>query len=402
MAVISLFTQHRVLITVLPQLTLAQLHDDRSIDDNTSAYFNIAVTGGTSPFTVSYSRNGEPQPTVNDYSSGTAISTGALTAGIYTYALSSVSDANGCSADSLGTNISVTVTVNGNLTAGSIGAPQSVCYNTTPTPLTQVTAPTGGTGTYTFQWQSSPDNAAWTDISGATLAGYSPPALLASTYYRRTVKSGSYHPVYSAPVLITVLPQLTLAQLHDDRSIDDNTSAYFNIAVTGGTSPFTVSYSRNGEPQPTVNDYFSGTAISTGALTAGNYTYALSSVSDANGCSADSLGTNISVTVTVNGNLTAGSIGAPQSVCYNTTPTPLTQVTAPTGGTGTYTFQWQSSPDNAAWTDISGATLAGYSPPALLASTYYRRTVKSGSYIPVYSAPRADNRITAAHTGSAP
>ena len=185
--------------------------------------------------------------------------------------------------------ITVTVTVNGNLTAGSIAAAQTICYNTTPTALTQVTAPTGGTGTYTFQWQSSPDNSAWTDITGATLSDYSPPALSANTYYRRTVTSGSYTPVNSTRSDNSITAAYT-AQLHDNISIDDNTSANFNVVITGGTSPFTVNYSRNGEPQPTINNYASGTNISTGVLTTGIYTYALTSVSDANGCAAQSLG----------------------------------------------------------------------------------------------------------------
>ena len=169
--------------------------------------------------------------------------------------------------------------------------------------MTQITAPTGGTGTYTFQWQSSPDNSAWTNISGATLSGYSPPALSASTYYRRTVTSGSYSPVNSSPVLITVSPQVTLAQLHDNISIGNNTSTNFNVVISGGTSPFTINYTRNAVAQSAITNYFSGTNISTGVLTTGVYTYALTSVTDAYGCAAQSLGTNITVTVTDNGDL---------------------------------------------------------------------------------------------------
>ena len=72
-----------------------------------------------------------------------------------------------------------------------------------------------------------------------------------------------------------------------------------------------------------------------------------------------------SITITVYGNLTAGTTGTAQSICYNTVPAALTQLTAPTGGTGAYTYQWQSSPDNSTWTNIGGATAVGYAPPAL-------------------------------------
>ena len=186
---------------------------------------------------------------------------------------------------------SVLITVYGNLTPGTIGTSQSICYNTVPAALTQLTAPSGGPGGYTYQWQSSPDNSTWSDISGATAVGYTPPALTASTYYRRQVTSGTCGTVSSASILITVY-----------------------------------------------------------------------------------------------GELLAGTIGTAQSICYNTTPAALTQLTAPTGGPGGYTYQWQNSPDNSTWTDIGGATGVGYAPPSLTASTYYRRQVTSGTCGTVTSA----------------
>ncbi len=702
-----------VLITVSPQITLAQLNGTATIDNNTSANFNVVITGGTSPFTVNYTRNGVAQPAVNNYVNGSNISTGVLTTGVYTYVLTSVTDAPGCSAQSLGTEIVITVTENnppgnqtetlftvevpstsasdkryelgtefqvlsdgyilkarlyshaneggdhdirlwryngstyvlaagpytwnfssgvagwkeydlpapfavnantryiisisnstdqfyvktpsfipvtvnqyitymrglfstnlgsvpyrvsssscyfrdivfalsdegGGLTAGSIGNPQTICHNTAPAALTQLTAPTGGTGTYTYQWQSSPDNSAWTDIGGATAESYSPPALTANTYYRRTVSSEGFTPVQSNIVLITVSPQITLAQLNGTATIDNNTSANFNVVITGGTSPFTVNYTRNGVAQPAVNNYVNGSNISTGVLTTGVYTYVLTSVTDAPGCSAQSLGTEIVITVTENnppgnqtetlftvevpstsasdkryelgtefqvlsdgyilkarlyshaneggdhdirlwryngstyvlaagpytwnfssgvagwkeydlpapfavnantryiisisnstdqfyvktpsfipvtvnqyitymrglfstnlgsvpyrvsssscyfrdivfalsdegGGLTAGSIGNPQTICYNTSPAALTQLTAPTGGMGTYTYQWQSSPDNSIWTDITGASLSEYTPEPLITSTYFRLKVSSGSFNSTYT-----------------
>ena len=705
-----------VLITVSPQITLAQLHDNITINNNSSTNINVVISGGTSPYAINYSRNGSAQSAINNYSSGAYISTGVLTTGLYTYSLSSVTDAKGCAAQNLGTSIAVTVNgnsgssytpvdslfrtestsdfdkdalyelgtkfltlsdgfiikarlypnineggdhtirlwllngstytlaagpynwnfsagmkgwidytfpspiaaaanktyiisitngpdknymrtlnflsatvgsyvryisgtysttlgkvptstyssscyyrdivfavANGNvsLTPGTIGTAQSICYNASPSALTQITAPTGGSGVYTYQWQRSADNATWTDISGATLAGYSPPALTASTYFRRKVTSDTYTPVNSASVLITVSPQITLAQLHDNITINNNSSTNINVVISGGTSPYAINYSRNGSAQSAINNYSSGAYISTGVLTTGLYTYSLSSVTDAKGCAAQNLGTSIAVTVNgnsgssytpvdslfrtestsdfdkdalyelgtkfltlsdgfiikarlypnineggdhtirlwllngstytlaagpynwnfsagmkgwidytfpspiaaaanktyiisitngpdknymrtlnflsatvgsyvryisgtysttlgkvptstyssscyyrdivfavANGNvsLTPGTIGTAQSICYNASPSALTQITAPTGGSGVYTYQWQRSADNATWTDISGATLAGYSPPALTASTYFRRKVTSDTYTPVNSA----------------
>jgi hypothetical protein len=369
-----------VLITVNSPISGVQLHDDISIFSNTSAVFNAVVSGGESPFTIYYTRNGVAQTVINNYTSGTDIPTGTLLTGNYTYALTSVTDSRGCSAQ--GSGLPITVTVFASLTPGSIGTTQSVCYNTVPAPLTQIAAPAGGSENYTYQWESSADNASWTNIAGATLPGYSPPALTANIYYRRTVTSNNTS-VSSSSVLISVLPGITDVQLHDNATIYDNTSASFNIVISGGTSPYTINYTRNGVAQTTINNYDSGADVTTGTLNSGSYLYALTSVTDSRGCLVSESGNPI--TITVYPPLTPGSIGAEQSVCYNTTPDPLTQTAAPTGGSGNYTYQWQRSANNVNWTNISGATLSGYQPPALIAAAYYRRVVRSGSSLPVNS-----------------
>jgi hypothetical protein len=57
---------------------------------------------------------------------------------------------------------------------------------------------------------------------------------------------------------------------------------------------------------------------------------------------------------------------------------------APTGGNGTYTCQWQSSPNGtSSWTNASGATSTTYTPTALTAATYFQLVVTSnGASIP--------------------
>ena len=52
----------------------------------------------------------------------------------------------------------------------------------------------------------------------------------------------------------------------------------------------------------------------------------------------------------------------------------------PSGGIGTCTTQWQSSPDGTTWTDIPGGTGNSYTTPALSTSTRYRAKLScSGS-----------------------
>ena len=101
-----------------------------------------------------------------------------------------------------------TVTVLPQLVAGAITpASQSIIYNTAPASIS-MSAASGGNGSYTYKWQSSPNQTSWTNVGGATSTSYSPPALIASTYYRIMVTSnGDSAP--ANPVLVTVYPLLT-------------------------------------------------------------------------------------------------------------------------------------------------------------------------------------------------
>jgi hypothetical protein len=68
---------------------------------------------------------------------------------------------------------------------------------------------TGGTGFFSFQWQSSADNILFTIISGANDQDYPPELTLAGTlYYRVRVypNTGSCNDAISPPVSVTVIP----------------------------------------------------------------------------------------------------------------------------------------------------------------------------------------------------
>ena len=114
-----------------------------------------------------------------------------------------------------------------------------------------------------------------------------------AAYYRRAVMSGTSQPAYSRSVFINVL---SVAQLLDNKTIYNNSSANLKIAVSGGKSPYTINYTRNGVVQTPINNYTGGT-ISTGLLATGTYDYALTSVTDADGYEACSLGAGITITV---------------------------------------------------------------------------------------------------------
>ncbi|GGF28911.1 hypothetical protein GCM10011383_45780 [Hymenobacter cavernae] len=168
---------------------------------------------------------------------------------------------------------------------GVIGTDQIVCAGETPAVLRNLTAASGGTGTYAYQWESSFDNTSWTAVAGATGADFPPGLLAVTTYFRRQVTSGagSSATVTSNVVTVMLLPALT-----------------------------------------------------------------------------------------------SGSIGADQTLFTGATPAPLTSMAGASGGTGTYTYQWESSADNMTWTAIAGATGMDFAPGPLTATTYFRRRAMSG------------------------
>ncbi|MEY3385472.1 MAG: hypothetical protein RIR53_283, partial [Bacteroidota bacterium] len=103
--------------------------------------------------------------------------------------------------------------------------------------------------------------------------------------------------------------------------------------------------------------------------------YRRTTISTQNSVACESVPT-ASLTVTVI-NLSAGSVGSDQTICYNSDPAPFTSIAAASGD-GTITYQWQSSGNGSTWTSISGATAVTYDVTSnLTATTYYRRVANA-------------------------
>ena len=262
------------------------------------------------------------------------------------------------------------------LSAGTIGSSQTICYNTAPARLLQLTTPRRGTGTYTYQWQSSTDKSVWNNISGETSTTYQPPVLSENRWFRLRVTSGPGI-VASNSVLITVNPSLTSGSIEKAQSVCYNAtpeSIKQISAPTGGTGRYDYQWqsSLNNSSWTDIGGATS-TEYSSPALTSDIY-YRRNVKSEACGTANSD-----PVHIKVYPPLTPGTIGSEQSICYDTSPSGLTQLSPPSGGTGIFSYQWQTSPDNSTWFDISGATYADYSPVALTKSTFFRRMVTSGS-----------------------
>jgi hypothetical protein len=112
--------------------------------------------------------------------------------------------------DCTGTTENFTITVYPSLTAGAIGADQTICYNTVPAPFSSLTPAGGGSSTPAYLWQYSTDGIIWTDIDGAASEEYAPATALTVTSQYRRRATNDCGTVDTDPVTVTVRPELPL------------------------------------------------------------------------------------------------------------------------------------------------------------------------------------------------
>lgn len=267
------------------------------------------------------------------------------------------------------------VTVQTVPTAGAISGDQSICAGGNPVAFTSTT-PGSGDGSITYIWESSNSPfSVWAPVgTGLT---YDPPALGATTRYRRitvsTLNSVACESAPTSTVEVTVVSPLSIS----------TQPALSQIVCVGATMP-TVSVVATGGVPPYSYQWFSNSSSSTsggtnlgssnGANTAtlsiptgsllDQYYYCL--VSAGGGCSDV---TSDAGRVQVVGDPTISASGT-TTIC--TGGAASLSSTPGIDGTGTCTLQWQDSPDNSTWTNISGATGSGYNTPVLTSTTYYR------------------------------
>ncbi|RZK60821.1 MAG: hypothetical protein EOO59_06565, partial [Hymenobacter sp.] len=361
-----------VTLTVLPALTAGTIAADQTTCAGSAVATltsSVAATGGTGTYAYQWeSSTDNTNWTPIAGASGAEYSPGSLT--VTTYFRRQVRSGDCTTTPS---NV-VTITIVPAITGGSITPDQTLCAGATPAPLTSAREAGGGTGTISYQWESSTDNTNWTAIGGATEASYTPGPLTATTYFRRRASSGTAcTPALSNVVTISVTPALAAGTIGANQSLCIGaTPAQLTstAAASGGTGTFAYQWESSlDNTNWTAIGGATGAEYSPGGLTATTY-FRRRVTSGA--CGPEYSPT---VTLTVLPALTAGSIGTDQDICTGATPAPLTSTTAAGGGTGTFTYQWESSADNVTWTTIGGASGTGYAPGSLTATTYFRRRV---------------------------
>jgi hypothetical protein len=279
-----------------------------------------------------------------------------------------------------GTKKTITVTVEGNMTSPVIGNAQSICYNTAPAQIAMSIAPTGGGGSYSYQWQESNNGTSgWSDIGSATSTFYNPPSLTADRYFRLEATS-QYNcgPVYSNVIKITVFNNFLSGSVGNPDSICYN-AASPSITFSSNPSGADGNYSYQWQESNDNSSWSDLNGQTSSSLSPGNLTqdkfYQCKVTSDY-GCGTK---TTNSVKIIVYPIFSEGVIGDPDSICYNTSSPSIGFNTSPSGGNSWYEYQWYSMPKGGSWSAISGANNASYSPGSLSQTTYFKLFVNTQS-----------------------
>jgi PKD repeat protein len=315
---------------------------------------DFTVSAGKAPFTfaltVTLPDNSISTLThaANNNSSSLQVLPANSATGKYSYVLTSIKDANGCELSGSTSTADITVKEKPTLTLSSSIA---VCSGA-GTPLT-------ASGAASYIWTPA------TGLSTATGSNITATPTATTTY---TVTGTTDGCTSSGTITVTVHPKPTPPVTTSNLSYCINATAYplTATAATGHTLSWytgTATTGSNTAPTPVTN--------ATATL---NY-----SVSQSNSflCESDKL----PVTVTVYGAITGNTIEQDQTICSGTTAAQIGQQGAPVaGGSGAYTYQWQSSINNGtSWNAMPGQTEASLQPGSPATTTLYQRIISSTS-----------------------
>jgi gliding motility-associated-like protein len=268
-----------------------------------------------------------------------------------------------------------------------IGVTDTICYNQIPLPLKKVLNIRDGNGRYSYIWESSPDNSLWNNAANRIdTAGYQPPALISSTYFRRYVTSGRCVNA-SNSVRIQVLDTISKNIITTPSDTICHGGVFDNLntdpALGGGDGIYRYLW------QSSLNGSTWGTAA--GVVNLANYDPVESSPSFpgkeyyrrivSSGIHDVCVNTGKPVVMVDWPVITNNSIASGQTICSGSTPSKITG-SLPANGNGIYKYTWQDSTKTHSWTDIPGfinGTSIDYQPPSLTDTTRYRRIVFSSA-----------------------
>jgi len=363
-----------ITVTPAPTFTTQPLPTQSVCVGGTTTQLSVAYSNGTGTATYQWYAS-----ITNTYAGGTVIpgqTSSTFTppsitySTIYYYCIISFSASGGCSM--INSNIAEVVVLPDPTISTQPLTTQTICVGgTIPTALN--VAYTGGVGTPTYQWFSTPA----ITLAGETNSSFTPSIFNTPgtyNYYVTIGLSGSgCDALTSANAAIIVLADpLVSAQPTTTQSVCQNTvTSQLSVSITGGTGTASYQWYSN-----TTNSNVGGTPIA--GATLNTYTPPSAAVgTQYYYCTITQTGTNCGVTsnpAEVVVNLAPIFSNQPintQQHCLNQSTSPL-QV-AYSNGTGIPTYQWYTNNNNtiSGGTPINLATSNTYSPPSNIDGTFY-------------------------------
>ena len=237
------------------------------------------------------------------------------------------------------------------LSAGIIASAQTIYVNTAPTQLTFTTAPSGGSGQYSYQWYSGITSGATDIITGATGNTYQPPNLTGDTWYKSLITDTYCSTTANTlTIKITVLGAVfasitgTGISCHD---LCDASASFYNQSGGSGTYEYSYDSGATWQTGDTKTD-----------LCAGEY---FMSIRDANNTGDTYYCGQLSI---INPAEITGTVTVTNCSSYLSNDGDIT-ITNISGGTAT----WDASINSGAtWQSTSGFDSIQY--PSLSAGTY--------------------------------
>lgn len=276
-------------ITAPPALTAVASHTDITCFGASDGLADVVVSGGTTPYSYTWSPSG-----------GSASIASGLSAGNY---INTIADARGCT-----TTASVAILEPTALAISATSASLS-CFGGSSGSATVTVS--GGTGPYTYDWlPGAPSGDGTPVVTGLTAGTWTCNATDSRSCTITTTIS------IAAP---TALSSVTTAT---NVSCFGAFTGVANVSVSGGTSGYTYTWSPAG-----------GSATTATGLAAGNYSVA---IADANGCT-----TNTTVNISQPASGLTTTISATNVLCFGNVTGSAT-VTA-SGGAGSYTYLWSTA-----------------------------------------------------------
>ena len=303
--------------TVNPDTTVSISSSQNPTDTGKTIEFISTVQYGTSPYTYEWAIDG------TDYSTKD-VNVTFSNAGTYTIDLTVIDAAD----YSVETSMSETVHSDPVISASSNVSSADINY-----PIEFSSSPSGGTSPYTYSWTIG-----GTQVS--TSQDFSHSFSTAGTYTVEVTLTDSIGETYSASVTVTINNNPSVSVSSSQNPTDVGNSVTYTASESGGTGTISYEWYINGASEG------SGSTLSYSFSSSGSYTVEVV-VTDSDGHTASS---SVTETVYSDPSVSVSSSQNPTDVGNSVTFT-----ASPSGGSGSYTYQWYVG-----GSAVSGATSSTY------------------------------------------